>query len=133
MKCIYFPATWCSHGRGVQYFTESIFSPLAFPSCRCETFEKYIRGECPCTLEDTAYMGEHLSRNTYEKIPLNPLSLMGFFSFVTNNINNLVYKCCFLFLFYFLFLQDSWDISACDKTQASIWSWNSSQFDDHGG
>ncbi|XP_035705231.1 pancreatic triacylglycerol lipase isoform X3 [Folsomia candida] len=62
-QALVYESLWCSHGRGVKYFTESIFSPLAFPACRCDSFDEYVTGLCPCSQEETSFMGEHLSHN----------------------------------------------------------------------
>ncbi|XP_035705230.1 pancreatic triacylglycerol lipase isoform X2 [Folsomia candida] len=64
-QALVYESLWCSHGRGVKYFTESIFSPLAFPACRCDSFDEYVTGLCPCSQEETSFMGEHLSHNAY--------------------------------------------------------------------
>ncbi|CAG7828719.1 unnamed protein product, partial [Allacma fusca] len=54
----------CNHGRAARYFTETITSPLAFPMCPCDDFDKFIRDECKCPEEDYAYLGEHMSTKT---------------------------------------------------------------------
>ncbi|CAL8143807.1 unnamed protein product [Orchesella dallaii] len=60
-RTLIYETLWCSHGRGVRYYTESITSPVAFPACRCESFDKFVRGECLCDEKNIVYMGEHLS------------------------------------------------------------------------
>ncbi len=35
---------------------------MAFPACRCGSFDKYVKGECACDSEkNTVYLGEHMS------------------------------------------------------------------------
>ena len=54
-------ALLCSHFRVINYYLESISSPLAFPMCPCKTFDSFVRDECPCKPEQFSYMGEHIS------------------------------------------------------------------------
>jgi len=63
-RTLIYETLWCSHGRGVRYYTESISSPVAFPACRCESFDKFIQGKCSCDEKNIVYMGEHLSVNS---------------------------------------------------------------------
>ncbi|CAL8126698.1 unnamed protein product [Orchesella dallaii] len=69
------PATakdfYCSHERGIFYFAESIGSPFAFPSCRCESWERFTRNQCECIGDDMAFMGEHCSRKNRGSYFLN--------------------------------------------------------------
>ena len=36
----------CSHQRAVDYFSESVASPIGFKSLKCESFENYEAGLC---------------------------------------------------------------------------------------
>lgn len=54
---------YCSHERGIYYFAESIGSPFAFPSCKCEDWKRFTRDLCECG-NDISFMGEH-SPKTY--------------------------------------------------------------------
>lgn len=49
----------CDHARSVNFFAESIVSPIGFPACRCDNWDHYVRGECKCGPEDMVFMGEH--------------------------------------------------------------------------
>jgi len=49
----------CSHGRAHDYPAESIGNPNAFKACKCNSWDDYKNGVCPCT--EVANMGEHVS------------------------------------------------------------------------
>ncbi|KAJ1531115.1 hypothetical protein ONE63_005937 [Megalurothrips usitatus] len=48
----------CSHSRALEYFTESVLSPAAFPAVRCDTPADFRRGRCaPAAGVDVVPMG----------------------------------------------------------------------------
>ncbi|XP_024939113.1 pancreatic triacylglycerol lipase isoform X2 [Cephus cinctus] len=51
----------CSHGRSYLYFTESINSKTGLVATKCDTWDKYMRGDC--AMAETVLMGEHVDRN----------------------------------------------------------------------
>jgi hypothetical protein len=58
----------CSHGRCYEYMQESINNVNAYISCRCNTWEEFNLGSCPCT--ETATMGENVRKNARGKFYL---------------------------------------------------------------
>ncbi len=50
----------CSHDRSVQYFIESINSPVKFESVKCSTYDTFEAGGCDGQPE--AEMGFHLKK-----------------------------------------------------------------------
>lgn len=66
----------CDHARSVNFFAESIVSPVGFPACRCDNWDHYVKGECPCGPDDMVFMGEH-SPHTYV---INQSCVLNFFS-----------------------------------------------------
>lgn len=50
----------CSHERSVDLFTESIGSPLTFPSCQKKSWHDYIADGEECSAENRTFMGEHI-------------------------------------------------------------------------
>ena len=48
----------CELGMGARLFSETIKKNEAFLICPCESFYKYLKGECTCEASDLRYMGE---------------------------------------------------------------------------
>ncbi|CAG7817477.1 unnamed protein product [Allacma fusca] len=54
----------CRLGVGARIFTETIKKRDTFTVCPCDTFLKYIRGECKCDMRNLIEMGEHISQSS---------------------------------------------------------------------
>ncbi|XP_016838416.1 pancreatic lipase-related protein 2-like [Nasonia vitripennis] len=52
----------CSHGRSYQYFTESINSNVGLRAKQCETWDKYLQGDCDNS--ESALLGEHVDKSS---------------------------------------------------------------------
>lgn len=53
---------YCNHERGIFYFAESVGTPFAYPSCKCENWQRFTKDLCQCIGDDMSFMGEHCPR-----------------------------------------------------------------------
>ena len=74
----------CGHRIVPRLFTESIYEPRKYISCRCVDYETYLDKKCKCNnRDDLALLGEHCSPKFVQNLKLHMYFVFIFSKFFT--------------------------------------------------